>query len=230
MENTLVLSQAEAETRTFINHVYSWMTAGLAVTGAVAWYMAANPAMMISLVKIRFLFFGLLIAELILVAYLAIWLKAMSAFTASAVFVAYAVLNGVTISIIFLVYTASSIASTFFVTAGTFGLMSLYGYTTKTDLTTVGNLCFMGLVGIIMASLVNFFLHNAAVYWITTYLGILVFVGLTAYDTQKIKNLNIIGNEGTDEDKKEAISGALTLYLDFINLFLSLLRATGKRR
>jgi FtsH-binding integral membrane protein len=133
-------------------------------------------------------------------------------------------------SAIFLVFTAESIASTFFITAGTFGAMSLYGYTTKQDLTRLGSLLFMALIGLLIASLVNMFMRSTMLYWITTFAGVLIFTGLTAYDTQKIKNMNIIGNEGTDEDRKEAIMGALTLYLDFINLFLYLLRIFGKRK
>ena len=130
----------------------------------------------------------------------------------------------------FVVYTAASITSTFLVTAGTFGAMSFYGYTTKKDLTSWGSFLFMGLIGIIIASLVNIFLQSPMMHWIITYAGVLIFVGLTAYDTQKIKEMNILGNEGTDEDTKEAIRGALTLYLDFINLFLMLLRIMGDRR
>ena len=145
-------------------------------------------------------------------------------------FFAYALLNGVTMAIIFLVYTRTSIATTFFVTAGTFGAMSAYGYATKRDLTSIGSFAFMGLIGIILASIVNIFLKSTAVGWIVSVLGVLIFVALTAYDTQKIKELNIIGNAGTDEDNKEAIHGALTLYLDFINLFLHLLRFFGSRR
>jgi FtsH-binding integral membrane protein len=132
--------------------------------------------------------------------------------------------------VIFLVFTAESIASTFFITAGTFGVMSIYGYTTKSDLSKWGNLLFMGLIGLIIASIANFFMESTMLYWITTYVGVLIFVGLTAYDTQKIKNANVIGNEGTEEDSKEAIMGALTLYLDFINLFLYLLRIFGRRK
>ena len=127
-------------------------------------------------------------------------------------------------------YTTSSITSTFLVTAGTFAAMSFYGYTTKKDLTSWGSFFFMGLIGIIIASVVNMFLQSSAMYWVITYAGVLIFIGLTAYDTQKIKEMNILGNEGTDEDTKEAIRGALSLYLDFINLFLMLLRIMGSRR
>lgn len=230
MDDTLTLSRAEIETRDFIRSVYNWMAGGLALTGLVSWYMASNPDMIRRLVSIPFLFMGLLLGELALVFFLAGWVRTMSASTAAWAFLFYSALNGVTLSVVFLVYTTASIASTFFVTAGTFGAMSLYGYTTKTNLTSMGNLCVMALLGVILASLVNMFFHNPATYWITTYLSIAIFVGLTAYDTQRIKAMNVIGNAGTDEDRKEAISGALALYLDFINLFLSLLRVLGKRR
>ncbi len=230
MDNALALPHAEVETRAFIVQVYQWMTAGLAITGAVAWYMAGHPEMIRALALNRALFFGLLLAELAAVFWLTGWVHRMSSSTASLVFLSYSALNGVTLSIIFLIYTRSSIADAFFVTAGTFGLMSAYGYTTKTDLTTVGNLCFMGLLGIILASFANFLIHSAPMDLIISYAGVLVFVGLTAYDTQKIKAMNVPADEGTDEETKDAISGALALYLDFINLFLDMLKITGKRR
>ena len=154
----------------------------------------------------------------------------MTSQTATLIFILYSVLNGLTLSIVFLIFTKESIASTFFITAGTFAIMSIYGYFTKNDLTTLGNLCIMGLIGLILASIINYFILDQTLYWISTYAGILIFIGLIAYDTQKIKKINIIGNEGTDEDKKEAIIGALTLYLDFINLFLRLLRLFGRRK
>ena len=156
--------------------------------------------------------------------------KKVSSATASVIFLLYAFLNGVTFSLIFVVYTQSSIALTFFVTAGMFGLTALYGYVTKRDLTTVGSIAMMALFGLILASIANIFLNNETVYWITTYAGILIFVALTAYDMQKIKEIDLTGNEGTDDHKKEAIMGALTLYLDFINLFIKLLRIFGKRK
>jgi uncharacterized protein len=173
---------------------------------------------------------GLLIAEFVLVAFLVGWIKKMSSQTATLVFILYSILNGFTFSVIFLIFTEASIASTFFITAGTFAIMSVYGYFTKTDLTKLGNLLLMALVGLIIASAINLFYQNNTLDWITTFAGILIFVGLIAYDTQKIKQMNVIGNEGTDEDKKEAIIGALSLYLDFINLFLKLLRLFGKRK
>lgn len=225
-----LMSAAEIESRSFIQKVYAWMSLGLAVTGACALYMASDPRMIMALVQTRPLFYGLMIAEFGLVIYLSGWVKTMEVGTARFAFLFYAALTGVTISVIFLIYTSGSIATTFFIAAGLFSAMSAYGYATKTDLTSMGNFCMMGLLGIILASVVNWWMRSPAVEWAVSYLGILIFVGLTAYDTQKIKAMNIIGNAGTDEDAKEAISGALTLYLDFLNLFLSLLRATGRRR
>ncbi|PIR18143.1 MAG: hypothetical protein COV46_01335 [Deltaproteobacteria bacterium CG11_big_fil_rev_8_21_14_0_20_49_13] len=219
-----------AEQQRFITKVYGWMCFALVVTASVAMFVAASPALANVILDNQILFFGLLIGEIVLVGYLAVAASKMRASTATAVFIGYSALNGLTLSVIFLAFTAESIASTFFVTAGTFGFMSFYGYVTKTDLTRIGNMAFMGLIGVIIASVVNIFFKSPMLYWITTYVGIAVFVGLTAYDTQKIKQMNIIGNENTEEDKKEAILGALTLYLDFINLFLMLLRLFGRRK
>lgn len=232
MDNYIGISREEAlaETQRFIVKVYSWMSFALLVTGGVAMWTAMHTDIVQMIVRNRMLFFGLIIGEFLMVGYLVGWIQKMSAQTATLVFVIYSVLNGLTFSVIFLLYTAASIASTFFITAGTFAVMSAYGYFTKSDLTRWGNLLFMGLIGVIIASVVNMFFHSPALYWFTTYAGILIFVGLTAYDTQKIKKMNVIGNEGTEEDKKEAIVGALVLYLDFINLFLLLLRLFGRRR
>jgi FtsH-binding integral membrane protein len=149
---------------------------------------------------------------------------------AISVFLLYAILNGLTMSVIFLVYTSESIASTFYITAGTFAAMSLYGYYTKKDLTSIGNMAMMALIGIIIASIVNMFFHNEMMYWIITYLGLAIFVGLTAYDTQKLKQIGSNGFEYEESMEKIAILGALTLYLDFINLFLFLLRIFGGRK
>lgn len=228
--SALAMSQIQLEERSFITKVYGWMSFALIVTGLVAMVTASSPIMLSIVLGNRIVFFVLIIAELLLVGYLSTAVITMSVPAAIITFILYSALNGLTLSVIFLIYTAGSIASTFFITAGTFGVMSIYGYFTKRDLTTIGNLCTMALLGIIIASVVNIFLHSPAVYWMSTYIGIIIFVGLTAYDTQKIKKLNIIGNEGTDEDKKEAIMGALTLYLDFINLFLMLLRIFGQKR
>lgn len=219
-----------AETQRFIVKVYSWMSFALIVTGGVAVWTASKQEVIRMLFSTPWFFFILIIAEFALVASLVGWVQKMSSQAATIIFVLYSVLNGLTLSVIFLVYTADSIASTFFITAGTFAIMSAYGYFTKRDLTSTGNLLFMGLIGVILASFVNMFFQNETLYWIVTYVGIAIFVGLIAYDTQKIKNLNVIGNEGTEEDKKEAIIGALTLYLDFINLFLMLLRLFGRRK
>jgi len=154
----------------------------------------------------------------------------MSSATATLLFVLYSALNGVTFAAIFMIYTRSSIASTFLVTAGTFGAMSLYGYVTKKDLTGFGSFLFMGLIGIVIASVVNIFLQSEMIYWVTTYIGVFVFVGLTAYDTQKIKKIGEAGFANGEDQQKAAILGALRLYLDFINLFLMLLRIMGGRR
>ncbi|MFA6581475.1 MAG: Bax inhibitor-1/YccA family protein, partial [Paludibacter sp.] len=178
----------------------------------------------------QYVFMGLLISELVLVGILVGVIKKMSAMTATIIFVLYSILNGLTMSCIFFAFTTESIASVFFISAGTFAAMSAYGFFTKKDLTEMGNILIMALFGLIIASVVNMFLKSEMLYWISSYAGVLIFVGLIAYDTQKLKKLNIIGNEGSEEDKKEAIIGALTLYLDFINLFLFLLRIFGRRR
>jgi uncharacterized protein len=232
MNNSIKISEADAiaETQRFFVKVYGWMSLALIITGLVAIWTASNVNITSILTESRWFFIALIILEFVLVAYLVGWIMKMSSKTATLIFILYSVLNGLTLSIIFLVYTADSIASTFFITAGTFAIMSIYGYFTKTDLTRLGNLLLMGLIGLILASVFNLFYQNETLYWITTYVGILIFVGLIAYDTQKIKKMNLIGNEGTDEDKKEAIIGALTLYLDFINLFLKLLRLFGRRK
>jgi uncharacterized protein len=221
---------ALAETQRFIVKVYAWMSAALIITGLVAMWTASHPDVIKVIIGNKIVFFALIIAELLLVGSLAGWVKKMSAQTATLLYILYSVLNGLTLSVIFLVFTTDSIASTFFITAGTFAIMSAYGYFTKTDLTKFGSLLLMALVGLIIASIVNLFFQNETLYWVTTYAGIIIFVGLIAYDTQKIKSLNMIGNEGIEEDRKEAIIGALMLYLDFINLFLLLLRIFGRRK
>jgi FtsH-binding integral membrane protein len=226
----ITIDAAAAETQRFMTKVYGWMSFALVVTGFVAMYVAQSEALLALVFSSSFTVIGIILVEFILVGALAGWVSRMSANTATFIFLLYSAINGLTLSAIFVIYTAESIATTFFITAGTFGVMSVYGYTTKSDLTKWGSLLFMGMIGLVIASLVNFFLQSTMLYWITTYAGVLIFVGLTAYDTQKIKNMNIIGNEGTDDDKKEAIMGALTLYLDFINLFLYLLRLFGKKK
>lgn len=176
-------------------------------------------------------FYGLIIAQLGVVFFLSGMVSRISGAMATTLFMLYSVLTGLTLSSVFIVYTSASIASTFFITAGTFGAMSVYGYTTKRDLTKLGSLMVMGLIGILLASIVNIFLKSAPLYWAITYIGVIVFVGLTAYDTQKLK---AIGEEVSMDDRENyrrySIMGALTLYLDFINLFLMLLRILGDRR
>jgi FtsH-binding integral membrane protein len=233
MEHPFLLDSDESirrEQASFMNKVYSWMSLALVITAIVAVYTASSRELMQLIFGTPFLLIGLVIGEIFLVGWLAVAVMRMSVTQATAVFLGYAALNGLTLSAIFIKYTAASIGSTFFITAGMFGITSLYGYFTKRDLTSWGNLLFMAVIGLLLATIVNVFWANSMLYWITTYAGILIFVGLTAYDTQKIKNMNIIGNEGTDEDRKEAIRGALTLYLDFINLFIYLLRLFGARR
>ena len=227
---TMSVDSVAAEQQRFMVRVYNWMTAGLAITGFMAFYVSNNETIMGIIFGNPFMPIVLMIAQIGLVFWLASRVMQMSVSQATGVFMLYAGLTGVTFSFIFVVYTSASITSTFLVTAGTFGAMSLYGYTTKKDLTSWGSFLFMGLIGIIIASVVNMFMQSTMMHMIITYAGVLIFVGLTAYDTQKIKEMNILGNEGTDEDTKEAIRGALTLYLDFINLFLMLLRLMGDRR
>ena len=227
---TMSVDSVAAEQQRFMVRVYNWMTAGLAITGFMAFYVSNNETIMNIIFGNPIMPIVLMIAQIGLVFWLASRVMQMSVSQATGVFMLYAGLTGGTFSFIFVVYTSASITSTFLVTAGTFGAMSLYGYTTKKDLTSWGSFLFMGLIGIIIASVVNMFMQSNMMHMIITYAGVLIFVGLTAYDTQKIKEMNILGNEGTDEDTKEAIRGALTLYLDFINLFLMLLRLMGDRR
>ena len=214
----------------FMSKVYTWMSGGLAITGLIAMWIASNESLVYNIVSNRLLFFGLIIGEIFLVGYLISVINKISAQTAGALFTGYAALNGVTLSVVFIAYTSASIASTFFVTAGTFAIMSMYGYYTKKDLTSWGNLLFMALIGVIIASVVNFFMQSEMLYWLVTYAGVLVFVGLTAYDTQKIKAMSTASEIGSEQESKGAIIGALMLYLDFINLFLLLLRILGDRK
>lgn len=230
--NNLVRSIANKTAQvTLFRSVYVWMTLALAITGFVALYVAKSYTLLNVMVQNNILFWGLLIAEVALVMYLSACIHRISFTTATVLFIAYSILNGVTMSILFMVYTMSSIATTFFVTAGTFGATALYGYVTKKDLTRIGSLCIMGVIGLIIASLVNLFLHNSMMDLIISYIGVLLFVGLTAYDSQKIKRL-LSGDdiEVNETSQKIALMGSLTLYLDFINLFIYLLRILGDRK
>jgi FtsH-binding integral membrane protein len=216
----------------YVRSVYNWMGIGLALTGIIAWWVAHNPTMKGVVFGNPMLFFLLIIAELGLVFAISGMVHKMSAGTATSLFVIYSALNGVTLSFVFLAYTQASIASTFFVCAGTFVGCSVYGWVTKRDLTSLGGFLMMGLIGIIIASVVNIFIRSSGMSMIISYIGVLVFVGLTAYDTQKIKNMAMTQPAGLDSGviRKGAILGALSLYLDFINLFLMLLRIFGQSR
>lgn len=230
--NNLTRNLAEKTAQSVLfRNVYTWMTLALVITGAVAMYMAKSMTLLSMIMQNSLLFWGILIAELGLVWYLSARIHRISFTSATLLFILYSILNGATLSMIFLIYTMSSIATTFFVTAGTFGVMALFGYVTKKDLTRLGSLCFMGIIGIIIASLVNIFLQNSMMEMIISYIGVLLFVGLTAYDSQKIKRLLMQdGVEINETTQKIALLGAMTLYLDFINLFLYLLRILGDRK
>ncbi|MGL4195533.1 MAG: Bax inhibitor-1/YccA family protein, partial [Edwardsiella piscicida] len=210
---------------------YGWMCCGLLLTALVAWYAARTPAVLNLIFANKMVFFGLIIVQLGVVFVLSGMVNRLSGAAATSLFMLYSLLTGLTLSSIFIVYTYSSIASTFVVSAGMFGAMSLYGYTTKRDLSGMGSMLFMALIGLVLASLVNIWLKSSALTWIVTYAGVLIFVGLTAYDTQKLR---VMGEQLSADDRdgfrRYAIMGALTLYLDFINLFLMLLRIFGDRR
>jgi FtsH-binding integral membrane protein len=225
-ENIQSRAGALERQNTLVRQVYAWMGLGLLITAVMALFTVSSPAVLKAIVGNRMVFYGLMIGELALVFTISGAINRLSALVATTLFLAYSMLNGLTLSVIFLVYTADSIASTFFVTAVMFGAMSAYGYMTGKDLTSWGNFLFMGLIGIIIAAIVNIFLKSDGVSWVVSAIGVIVFTGLTAYDTWKIKALAAAGESG----RKPAILGALTLYLDFINLFLMLLRFTGGRR
>ena len=214
----------------FIARVYQWMAVGLGVTAAVALLVANTPAAVTVIFGTPYLPLVLLIAQVGLVLGIGAAVRSASPPIAMGLFLLYAALLGVTMSAVLLVYTAASIASTFAITGGMFATMSLYGWVTKRDLTTWGNLLLMGLIGMILASIVNIFLASPAIYWGLTYLGVFIFLGLTAYDTQKIKNIADEVDPDSAQGSSLAIHGALMLYLDFVNLFLLLLRIFGGRR
>ena len=207
--------------------VYVWMALALVITGLTAYGVATSPGLLMTLATNRILFFGLIIAEFALVIGISGAINRLSLATATLMFVLYSVVNGATLSLIFVM---SSISSVFFITAGTFAVMALIGYTTKTDLSSMGKLLFMALIGIIIASVVNIFLKSTGLELIVSYVGVLVFVGLTAYDTQKIKRMLLEVGDTGETAQKIALLGALSLYLDFVNLFLYLLRIFGDRK
>jgi FtsH-binding integral membrane protein len=217
------------ERASFFPRVYGWMSLGLLVSAFASFALLSSPSALQFVFGSKLVCFGLILGELGLVFTLSSRVMSMSPASAKGAFLAFAGLNGVTLASIFLVYTSGSIASTFMVSAATFGAMSAYGMVTKRDLTGFGSFIVMGLFGVVIASVVNLFLHSEAVYWVTTYIGVLVFVGLSAYDTWKLKRMVEVSGYG-EANANLSILGALTLYLDFVNLFLMLLRLLGKRR
>ena len=227
MEKQLAMSTAFP---TLLRKVYVWMTLALVITGVTAYGVATSPGLMMTIATNKILLWGLLIAELALVFGVSAAINRLSLTTATLMFVLYSVINGVTLSFLFAIYTASSIANVFLITAGTFAAMAILGYVTKTDLSSLGKILMMALIGMIIATLVNvFFVKSSGFDLIISYVGVLIFVGLTAYDSQKIKNMLMTAEDAGEGYQKLALLGALTLYLDFINLFIYLLRILGKR-
>lgn len=210
--------------------VYTWMALALVITGVTAYGVATTPSLIEAIVMNRVLFWGLVIAEFGLVFGISGMLHKLSLATATLMFIAYSVINGALLSVIFLVYTMDSIGMVFFITAATFGVMALIGYTTKTDLTKMGSILFMALIGLIIATVVNMFVHSSGLQLIISYAGVLIFVGLTAYDTQKIKQMLYEQDSADESAQKLALVSALSLYLDFVNLFIHLLRILGNRK
>ena len=210
--------------------VYTWMAFAMIITGVTAYGVANSPSLLGMIYTNPVVLWGLIIAEFALVFGITGMINRLSLTTATLMFVAYSVINGAMLSSIFLVYTMNSIGQVFFITSATFGVMAFIGYTTKTYLTSMGKILFMALIGMIIATVVNIFVGSTGLQTVTSYLGVLIFVGLTAYDSQKIKHM-LYEQEVADEGaQKLALIGALTLYLDFINLFLYLLRIMGSRR
>lgn len=238
--NGSIFEQAGSRIQTYLSHVYGWMTAGLLLTGLVAWYASTSPAMINLLFTVNShgyltglsaFSWVLMLVELGLVFCLSGMILRLSGSAATTLFMLYSVINGLTLTSIFIVYTASSITSVFFITAGMFAALSFYGYTTKRDLSPFGRFLFMGLVGLVIASLVNIFMQSEPFMWALTYIGVFLFAGLTAYDTQKLKELgNQLSQDDQETFRRFVILGALNLYLDFINLFIYLLRILGDRR
>lgn len=222
--------QASLAFPALMRKVYLWMTLALVITAITAYGVATSPAAIQFILGNRIVFFGLIIAEFALVFAVGGMINKLSITTATLLFTLYSVVNGATLSIVLLAYTHESVTQVFFITAGTFAAMSAVGYLTKRDLSSVGRILFMALIGLIIATVVNIFWKNSGFMAILNYLGVLIFVGLTAYDTQKIKNMLLTAEDGGEVGQKMALLGALTLYLDFINLFLYLLRILGKSR
>lgn len=232
IQNNSQFSQQQIieETASFFRKVYAWMFLGLLVSAATAYYVSIRPEYYKTILFNKPVFYGLLISHLLLIIGLVGFIEKISAGLAVFLFFLYCFFTGLTFSVIFLIYTVESIEKIFLISALMFGAMSAYGYFTRSDLTQIGQVLIMGLFGLIIASAANFFMKSERTDYILSWAGVIVFTGLTAYDTQKIRQTNIIGNEGTSEDLKESIIGAITLYLDFVNLFLKLLRLFGKRK
>ena len=222
--------EAAAAFPVLMRKVYLWMTFALVITAFTAYYVATNETILTAIVNNQVLFWGLIIAELVLVFSVTAAINKLSLTTATLLFVLYSVINGATLSFLLMIYTASSVVSVFFITAGTFAAMAAYGYFTKTDLSSWGKYLIMALIGLIIASVVNMFTHSSGLQMILNYAGVLIFVGLTAYDTQKIKVMLLQATDAGEGAQKIALMGALSLYLDFINLFIHLLRILGDRR
>jgi FtsH-binding integral membrane protein len=212
----------------FLSKVYGWMFVGLLITAVIAFVVASSPALIETLVLNRLLFWGLLFAQLGLVFYLSARVDKVAPATAAGLFVLYSAFVGVTSSVIFLVYTGASISQTFIITAGMFGATAVFGTVTKRSLAGMGQFLFMGLIGLILAMIVGFFWHSEALQFVISVVGVLVFTGLTAWDAQRLKQLAVALPDG--RVGAYAVVGALSLYLDFINLFFFLLRFTGNRR
>ncbi len=229
-QRTVIGSRGQVSESNFISNVYWWMSIGLGVSALASYWLMMQPELLRALFSNSLLLIGLVIAEVALVIWLSAAAMRMSVSLATTIFLIYSFLNGITLTSIFLVYTGVSVISTFAVTAGTFFFFSVYGMTTKKDLTSIGGLMMMGLIGMIIAGIVNIFLKSTVLYWISTFVGIAVFLGLIAWDTQKLKSIHAMGFESVEMQKRVAILGALTLYLDFINLFILLLRIFGRRR
>ncbi len=221
--------ESESDVAAFMSQVYLWMTIGLVITAVTAAVIASNESLLISLITSP-IFIVLLIGELILVVVLSLAINRMSATVATVMFGAYAMLNGVTLSFIFLAYTDASITMAFLTTAGMFGAMTAIGYFTKRDLSRMGGLLLMGLIGLVVALILNFFVRSSMLDFVISVIGVLIFTGLTAYDSQRIKAMAMSGFADGSVQQRSAIRGALRLYLDFINLFLFVLRLFGRRR
>jgi FtsH-binding integral membrane protein len=232
-QNEQTIPQVATEASTiFLAKVFNWMAIGLGLTGLAAFLTVNSETALQFVFGNKMVFYGLIFGELGLVFYLSARIERISAQAATGLFIAYSILNGVTLSAILLLYTMTSVASTFFITAGMFGAMAVYGFVTKKDLSSWGSFLFMGLIGIIIASVVNIFLGSSMMSWMISGIGVIIFTGLTAYDVQQITRIGAQGimNGGEAVIRKGAIMGALKLYLDFINLFLMLLRFMGARR